>query len=81
MSPEYSANEEYKRIIRQFMALAFVPIENIQECFELFFVELLAYEHNDNHENFIKYMENTWIGRPRRNPLFRHEICRSRIYP
>ena len=45
------------------MALAFVPVEDIQRCFELISTELLAYEHNDNHENFIEYFENTWVGR------------------
>ena len=29
-----------------------------------------AYDHNDNHENFIQYFENTWVGRPRRRARF-----------
>ncbi len=29
---------------------------------------------NDVHQNFLQYFENTWVDRPRRNPLFPIEI-------
>ena len=78
MSVGYINCDEYKRILRKYMALAFVPIEHINACFELISTELLALDHNENHERFIIYFENTWIGRPVQRPLYQHDMWNAR---
>ena len=52
------------------MVLAFVEIPDVYDAFEMVSQELLDYDHNDHHDNFIDYFETTWIGRPRRRPRF-----------
>jgi len=80
MANNYKYDEEYRKIIRKFMALAFVPVDQVVPAFEHVSTELLATDpdHPDNHENFIEYFENTWVGRPRRRPLFNPEMWNAR---
>lgn len=70
MKQNYTNDDEYKEILRKFMAIAFVELPDLQDAFEMLALKLLAYDHNDNHENFIQYFENTWVGRPRRHARF-----------
>ena len=47
--------------------------------FELVADQLLEeFGDNQQHQEFIEYMENTWIGRPRRNSLFPKEMWNSK---
>ena len=54
MKQNYTNDDEYKEILRKFMAIAFVELPDLQDAFEMLALELLAYDHNDNHENFIQ---------------------------
>jgi len=65
----------YANAIKKFTSLAFCKIEDVQQRFETlsdnFFEE---FGHTEPHEQFIQYLENTWIGRPRFTARFPKEM-------
>jgi hypothetical protein len=55
-----------------------LPLNDILEVFNQLADRLLNnFGDDEPHQQFIEYMENTWVGRARRNPRFRHEMWNS----
>ena len=81
MKENYIDDLEYQIILRKFMALAFVEINDIRHVFEDLALELLDYDHNERYEKFIEYFKNTRVGRPLHRPLHRPLVlqCGTRV--
>jgi uncharacterized Fe-S cluster-containing radical SAM superfamily protein len=45
------------------MEASSIQPEHVREAFELVATELFVIEHNDSHEAFAHYFENTWVGK------------------
>ena len=62
MKENYIQDEQYMQILRKFVALAFVEILDAYDAFKMISQELIDYNQNDDHQNFISYFDNTWMG-------------------
>uniref|UniRef100_A0A1I8AAZ0 MULE domain-containing protein n=1 Tax=Steinernema glaseri TaxID=37863 RepID=A0A1I8AAZ0_9BILA len=67
----YKDDVEYNMHLRMFVALSFCDILDVPTRFNLLADELLnVYGATREHEAFIEYFENTWVGRRRRTARF-----------
>jgi hypothetical protein len=79
LQASYAANPEFALMLRHLPALAFVPIQNVQDYFN-YLVESSFFEENEASLTLhVNYFEDTWIGRldrrgRRRPPLFSIEM-------
>jgi hypothetical protein len=58
LGPVYRANEEIRRVVGSLSALSLVPVERVEEYFEL-----LAADAPDDLLPVLDYFASTWIGR------------------
>ena len=69
----YTNDEEFAVIIKQFGALAFLPVIDVIPCYEEL-ANSLTDEFMDDISDILHYFEKTWIGLEyhgrRRRPLF-----------
>ena len=89
----YNGNVEFNEIMHRVFALSFVPVEDVVQFYEEQIVSAIEekIENNDiwrdgseELEDFIRYMDRTWIGKiglprngreaSRRPPLFHHDM-------
>lgn len=84
LQTKYADDADFALSIRMILALAFVPIPDIEKAFTIvtscdIFVENEEYEHNAAIQTFLNYVETTYIGRfdragKRRSGLFPKEL-------
>ena len=81
LQQRYQNEEEFAVILKQFRALAFVPVIDVIPCYEEL-VDSLSDELIDDLSDFLNYFEKTWIGIEhhgrRRRPLFSIELWNVR---
>lgn len=71
MASRYGNDIEYNRGLKKFIALAFCDKDDVFNRYEFLAAQFLDRFGDSNvHQDFLEYYENTWVGRPRRNPLF-----------
>lgn len=68
LKTKYSEDPDFALNIRLILSLPFIPIEDIEAAFQEiansdFFMENEASEYNDSIQNFLNYVESTYIGR------------------
>lgn len=73
LSQRYVNNEDFRTNIKMITALAFVPVEDIIESFQM-----LADQCGDEEEAVLDYFESAYVGELRRGrrlqPTFPHEL-------
>ena len=71
----YGVDDDYNTAIKKFVALSFCSPADVQPRYNTLADNFLTnFGDNDVHQNFLQYFENTWVGRPRRNPLYPVEM-------
>lgn len=63
----YSNDSEFKLMLNHLVALAFVPPEDVETCYERLMEEPFFVNNAEILVEFIQYFERTWIG-----TVFRH---------
>ena len=61
MPKKYREEENFRLSVKNLLALAFVPIDNILAGFDL-----VAAEFDGDSVEFIDNFEETWIGEPKK---------------
>ncbi|KAL7073815.1 hypothetical protein ACQ4LE_007209 [Meloidogyne hapla] len=75
MEIRFGQEEEYEKILKKFLVLAFCDVKDVRQRFEHLADQLLLqFGNNRENQDFIEYMENNFIGRNRRNPRFPKEM-------
>ena len=73
LSGKYQVDEDFRLRVKTLSALAFLPLEEIVEGYEL-----IEQRFPDDEQEFLAYFESTYIGRRipagRRRPLFEHHL-------
>lgn len=77
LQQRYQDDQQFSVFVRMIMALAFVPIVDLETAFDDLFNEIRNQFNNDMDE-VLNYFEDTYMGRPRRNgrrdnPMFAQE--------
>lgn len=62
----YVSEPDFSRSVRQLLALAFVPSDNVIDSFEKLMDTSFFLENEDILRPLVNYFEDTWIGRPNR---------------
>jgi hypothetical protein len=57
----YDDHAETRELLRSFMALALLPIDRIDEGFQLLKHKILAADHKDQLQLFVSYFEKEWM--------------------
>ncbi|KAL3070881.1 hypothetical protein niasHT_039143 [Heterodera trifolii] len=71
MQMRYSQDTAYETAIKKFSALAFCEVDDVVARFnDLAERFIQRFGDTQQHQNFLEYLENTWIGRQRRTPAF-----------
>ena len=78
LQQRYQNDDEFSLHVRMIMALAFVPIADLENAYDALFLEIRNNFNNDM-DDILNYFEDTYIGRPRRNgnrdnPMFSQEM-------
>ena len=77
LQQRYQDDDEFSVHVRMIMALAFVPLADLDAAFDDLFTEIRNNYNNDMDE-VLNYFEDTYIGRLRRgrrdNPMFSQEM-------
>lgn len=78
LSKKYSDDETFRLNIKKLVALAFVPVADIIQGFEL-----VAADLEDEADDFLDYFERTWVGEPKKrgNKINTacHQVLRSYV--
>uniref|UniRef100_A0A914KLN5 FLYWCH-type domain-containing protein n=2 Tax=Meloidogyne TaxID=189290 RepID=A0A914KLN5_MELIC len=79
MAERYGQEQEYAAALKKFSVLAFCDVQDVRPRFEHLADNFLEqFGDTQPHQFFLEYMENTWIGRHRRNPLFPKEMWNAK---
>lgn len=77
LQQRYQDDAEFSIFVRMIMALAFIPLPDLDTAFDDLFNEIRNNFNNDM-DDVLNYFEDTYMGRPRRNgrdpPMFAHEM-------
>ena len=78
LQQRYQDDAEFSISVRMIMALAFIPLPDLDTAFDDLFNEIRNNFNNDM-DDVLNYFEDTYMGRPRRNgrrdpPMFAHEM-------
>ncbi|CAF5029474.1 unnamed protein product, partial [Rotaria socialis] len=72
---KYQEDKSFHLGIKRLIALAFVPVLDVIKAFDL-----ITDDFDDDADDFLGYVEKTWIGEPkkrgtgRKKPLFTIEL-------
>ena len=78
LQQRYRADEEFSLHVRMIMALAFVPLADLDTAFDDLFTEIRT-NYNNEMDVVLNYFEDTYMGRLRRNgrrdnPMFSQDM-------
>ena len=68
---EYSSNPEFCHDLKKLPALAFAPVDNVSNIFDLLKPSLA---HHEKATKFVKYFEVTYVGTKTRKLMFDNEL-------
>ena len=73
LQQRYQDDEDFSLHARMIMALAFVPLADLDTAFEDLFTEIRSNFNND-FDVVLNYFEDTYIGRLRRNGVSERNV-------
>ncbi|CAF3834472.1 unnamed protein product [Rotaria sordida] len=77
LSKKYQEDDTFRTNVKKLIALAFLPLNDIINGFDLIAAE---FDDDDDTENLLNYFEKTWVGEKKRRgvgrkkPLFDHKL-------
>uniref|UniRef100_A0A1I8BED6 FLYWCH-type domain-containing protein n=1 Tax=Meloidogyne hapla TaxID=6305 RepID=A0A1I8BED6_MELHA len=79
LAERFDQEPEYAMALKKFSVLALCDVQDVSQRFEHLADQFLQhFGDSEPHQDFIEYMENMWIGRLRRTPLFPIEMWNSK---
>ncbi|KAG0440028.1 hypothetical protein HPB47_016429 [Ixodes persulcatus] len=63
--------DDYHLILKKFIALSYCDVFDVCDRYRMLARQLLdLFGRTEQHQGFLDYFENTWVGRPHKDPRF-----------